>query len=76
MAVKTEISDPTLLRRRKLFLVCDEVGLTKEERIELACYLLRRDIQSFADLSDGQVLRLLDALEGKQLIDQLLNQRP
>lgn len=63
-------------RRRKLFSVCQALELTKDERIELACYLLRRDIQSYADLSDEQVLRLLDAFEGHHLINELLAQRP
>lgn len=63
-------------QRRKLFLICDEVGLTDDERKELACYLLRRDITSFSQLDEDQVLRMLDAVEGYQLITELMRLRP
>jgi hypothetical protein len=68
------VGDPAS-RRRKLFVRCEEVGLNRDERIELACYLLRRDITSFKQLDDHQVCRMLDALEGYELIDQLLAMR-
>lgn len=61
-------------RRRKLFLVCDEVGLSTEGRLALAEMLLRHDISSFKELSDEQVIRLLDAIEGFQLISELKRQ--
>lgn len=57
---------------RKLFLVAKEAGLTKEERLELACYMLRRDIVSWDQLDEVQVLRLLDAFEGFRLISALV----
>lgn len=57
---------------RKLFLVAKELGLTKDERLELSCYLLRRDIISWEQLDDGQVLRLLDAFEGFRLVSALM----
>jgi hypothetical protein len=62
-------------RRKKLFQRCKEVGLTREERLELACYLLRRDVVTFQSLDEDQVCRLLDALEGHELIQQLLSMR-
>jgi hypothetical protein len=65
----------SVARRRKLFLNCDRLGLSKQERIELAQYLLRRDITSFKQLSDEQVNRLLDATEGAELVLVLLAQR-
>ena len=61
---------------RKLFLMADEIGLTRNERIELAQILLRRDITSWKNLTDEQVLRLADALEGFQLVTTLLALRP
>ena len=76
MAVNGGTGILAVRRRRKLFMACQALELTKEERIELACYLLRRDIQSYADLSDDQVGRLLDALEGHHLVSELLAQRP
>ena len=63
-------------RRRKLWVLTKEIGLCKEERIELTQYLLRRDITSWVGLDDGQVCRLLDALEGYQLVRDLLAMRP
>lgn len=60
------------LRRRKLMMVARELGLTREERMELASYILRRDIITWKKLSDERVLRLLDALEGYELIRDLL----
>lgn len=56
---------------RKLYQRCDEHGLGRDERLELACYLLRRDITSFKNLTPPQVLRLLDAIEGHELITEL-----
>jgi hypothetical protein len=62
-------------RRRKLFLLAAKFDLTRDERIELAQYLLRRDITSWKQLSDAQVCRLLDALEGTELVLQLISMR-
>lgn len=63
-------------RRRKLWVRCKEIGLTSDERVELAQYMLRRDVTSWVKLDDGQVSRLLDAMEGYQLIRDLLAMRP
>jgi len=61
---------------RKLMLKAkNEIGLTDEERMELASYLLRRDITSWSQLDDDQVTRLLDALEGYELISKLIEMR-
>lgn len=65
-----------LARRKKMFVLAREIGLTRDERLALAEILLRRDIQSWKDLDDDQVVRCLDALEGFQLIEALLSQRP
>lgn len=62
-------------RRRKLFMLANNAGMSREERIDLAEYLLRRDIDSWKDLTDMQVGRLLDAFEGHALINYLLSQR-
>lgn len=71
--------DSQTAEERKLFLLCDEVfGKDKrgrDERIELAQYLLRRDVTSFSQLEPHQVCRLLDAVEGYQLITELRRQR-
>lgn len=58
---------------RKLYQVLKgEIGLNDEERLELACIILRRDITSYKDLTDEQVARLLDAAEGYEKIRYLL----
>ncbi len=59
-------------RRNKMYLLAMEIGLTRDDRIDLAQYILRRDITSWKDLTDEQVLRILDALEGYQLVHHLL----
>lgn len=60
---------------KKLFLLAREVGLNRDERIELSCYILRRDVRSWKDLDEVQVRRMLDALEGAQLVRSLFDLR-
>ena len=67
--------DTLAARRRKLHVLADEIGLTREERIELSRALLWRDITSWSQLDDAQVVRMLDALEGYSKIDWLLSVR-
>lgn len=55
-------------QRKKLYLLADELHLDRIQRLEIACYLLRRDVTSFDSLDESQVLRMLDALEGAQLV--------
>ncbi len=62
-------------RQRKLFLLAKEIGLRREERIDLAQIVLRRDIVSWKELDDAQVCRMLDALEGYQYVVELFRQR-
>ena len=68
--------DAVEARRRRLFALAGEIGLTRDERLEIATYLLRRDITSWKQLDDDQRSRLLDALEGYQLVEVLLSLRP
>jgi hypothetical protein len=67
---------PQSPRRKKLFAVADSIGLRRDERIELAQYLLRRDVESWGQLTEEQVARMLDALEGYELVTALLELRP
>ena len=67
--------DGITARRRKLFAFADQYDLTREERIEFAEYLLRRDVTSWKNLSDAQVCRLLDAFEGAELLMALASLR-
>jgi len=63
-------------RRKKLHLLADEIGLTREERLAWSSYALRRDITSWSQLDDAQVDRMLDQLEGFRLGFELHAQRP
>lgn len=63
-------------RRKKAFALADELGLSRADRIELAQTLLWRDLDSWQHLSDEQVGRLLDAMEGWVLISHLLQTSP
>lgn len=67
--------DVIAARRRKLHAFADEYGLSRDERIEFAEYLLRRDITSWNQLTDVQVCRLLDAFEGAELLARLIQMR-
>jgi hypothetical protein len=67
---------PQSARRRKLHVYADQIGLTTEERIEIAQLMLRRDITSWKDLDDEQVDRMLDCLEGFLLVTYQLSLRP
>lgn len=57
--------------RRKLFALCNEAGLTRDDRLELATFGLHRDVGSFAELEDPDVDRLLDMLTGWHLVEHL-----
>lgn len=63
-------------RRLKLMKIQREIGLTRDERMELASYILRRDITTWKTLTDDQRWRLLDALEGYELVTWMLAARP
>lgn len=53
-----------------------ELGLTREERIELAEMLLKRDCQSWVGLREDELRRLVDAMRGVEYIGTLYAQRP
>jgi hypothetical protein len=57
--------------RRLLFKLCDECGLDRDERLELAEVLLNTDVVSYKHLDQEQVGRLLDALRGYQYVARL-----
>lgn len=69
-------SDPATSMRRKAFMLAKAIGLTDDERHELATIILRRDITSWGELNEVQYSRLLDALDGYEKINALLNLRP
>jgi hypothetical protein len=62
-------------RRAKLFAHAKRFGMSRDERIDLAEIVLRRDVGSWKSLSDREVERMLDVLEGAALVIHLLQQR-
>ena len=70
----SEVGTPAA-RRRKLFVLADHIGLTRDERIEFSKAMLWRDLTSWSSLTDAQVDRLLDALEGYVLVQHTLMNR-
>lgn len=59
-------------KRRKLFHYADVYRMERVDRHAFAEVLLRRDVNSWKDLTDEQVDRLLDAFEGHMLLAQHL----
>ena len=62
-------------KRRKLFALADEIGLTRDERLEISKAILWRDITSWSNLTEEQVARMLDALEGYEKVRWTLDNR-
>lgn len=62
-------------RRRKLFVLANQIGLDRDERIEIAKVILWRDIVSWRTLTDEQVDRMLDVLEGFLVVNWTLRNR-
>jgi len=60
--------------RKKLFQRCKELGLNRQERIDVAQLLLCRDINSFDDLDEEQIGRLLDAFHMAELLIEVMRQ--
>ena len=56
-------------------MLAGEIGLTREERMEIARVILWRSITSWNQLDDAQVARLLDALEGHLVVVETFRQR-
>jgi len=62
-------------RYRKCMMLFKRLGISRAERLELVSTLLWRDVESFSDLSEAEIVRVLDALEGFALISHLLSTR-
>ena len=70
-----EQADPRTVKFRKVMHYVDLYRMSRDERLGLAEYVLRRDVASFKDLTEPQLERLLNAFEGHALIQHLLNSR-
>lgn len=59
--------------QRKAFAIATKIGLDRQDRISLSNMVLCMDHDSWGHLSDVQLARVLDAMEGFALITYLLN---
>lgn len=53
----------------------DELRYTREERIQFAEMILKRDIRSYSELSDEDAIRILDGAYGHIYSLEILKQR-
>jgi hypothetical protein len=73
--MEPDLEGPARQRRRKAHMMCDKYGFVREDRLELARVLLWRDVESWTDLDDAEISRLLDALEGFAFVHWLMTNR-
>jgi hypothetical protein len=59
--------------RRKAYALAKDFGLDRQDRISLSNMILQMDHDSWDHLSDTQLGRVLDALEGYRLVKYLLD---
>ena len=63
---------PQSSMRRKAYALAKEFGLDRQDRISLSNLILQNDHDSWEHLSEVQLSRVLDALEGHRLVTYLL----
>ncbi len=63
--------DVVTAKRRKAMLYASNYGLNREDRLSLSEMILRRDVDSWKSLTEPELIRVLDALEGFGLITHL-----
>lgn len=74
--VNNDHVDKVESRRRKLYAVAREHGLSREDRLDLAEKFLWCDVESWKDLNDAQISRLLDGFEVHELLSHLKDTAP
>lgn len=67
--------EPQTAKRKQAFAMAAQLNYTREERLELAEMLLKRDCVSWESLSEPEISRLVDAMEGFALIHYQITQR-
>ena len=72
----TTTKEPQTVQRKRAFAMARELKYTRDERLELAEMLLKRDCASWETLSEAEICRLVDAMEGFALIHHQISQRP
>lgn len=63
--------DAVTTKRKKAMAYASTYGLTRDERISLSEMILRRDVDSWKSLTEPELVRVLDSLEGYGLITHL-----
>ena len=69
----TVVRSPQLL---KLFALATQIGLTRDDRVDLAEQTLRRDITSWSELTPEETTRMLDTLTGYINVAWLMSHQP
>lgn len=64
----TTTVDPKRKQLAAIFRVCAVFDLGRGERIELATILFDRNVESYNDLTLGELSRLRDALDGARIV--------
>lgn len=65
-----------LERQRRLWGLAHSIGLTRDERLEFAEMVLKRDVTSWKTLSVDEMSKLGDYLHGYELVSALVALRP
>lgn len=73
--VPSDSDPPPAGLMRRVFALCNALGLERDERIELAEMLLGRDIDSYKRLVHYDAVRLVDAMVGFGLVSALKDLR-
>lgn len=75
MADQPAVKSTAQRMRESVFCITKEFGLTRGERIEVAAYVLNREVESFRDLSVPELCRVLDAFQGAKYIATIKMER-
>lgn len=62
------MKSPVMRMRETCFSICDDLDLTRTERLEVAAFVLHQEVGSFNDLGPVELVRVLDALRGAKYV--------
>lgn len=62
------VKPPAQRLREAVFCIAREFRLTRAERLEVAAYVLNREVDSFTQLSVPELGRVLDAFQGAKYV--------
>lgn len=57
--------------RETVFAVAGELGLSRSERLQVAAYVLHREVSSFTTLDPDELVRVVDGFRGAQYFKSL-----